>query len=55
MSYTWGNLESHTDAWELAKTRLGVADVRDLSTEQFRAVLALAEEIRKELDGSIRL
>lgn len=50
MSISWGSLESHTDAWVEAKRRLQISDVRDLSTAQFREVLALAEQIRKEIE-----
>lgn len=48
MTLTWGSLESHNAAWIEAKQRLGVDDVRDLSVDQYRAVLQLAEQIRKE-------
>lgn len=46
--HTWGNLESHDRAWEQAKQELGVGDVRELSTTQFRNVIARAEQIRKD-------
>ena len=48
MAIAWGNLESHDAAWEQAKEELRVSDVRELSTEQFRAVIARAEQIRKQ-------
>jgi hypothetical protein len=45
---SWGNLESHDAAWIQAKQELGIDDVRELSTDQFRAVIARAERIRRE-------
>ena len=47
----WGNLESHDAAWIQAKQELGVDDVRELSTDQFRAVIARAERIRTEFQA----
>lgn len=48
MSITWGALEAHDECWERAKRELGVSDVRELTREQFRAVLILAEQLRRE-------
>jgi hypothetical protein len=50
MAITWGSLDTHQDAWTEAKRRKQISDVRDLSTAQFRELLALAEQIRKELE-----
>lgn len=47
MSLAW-NCEKDDAAWMEAKRRLGVADVRDLSTEDFRRVIALAQKIKTE-------
>lgn len=48
VSIIWGNLESHDRAWEQAKRELAVEDVRELTTLQFRNVIARAEQIRKD-------
>jgi hypothetical protein len=47
-AFEWGNLESHDAAWEQAKRELAVADVRELSSAQFSATIARAEQIRKD-------
>jgi hypothetical protein len=43
----WGNLDEHDTAWEQAKELLGVGDVRQLTVQEFRDAIALAEQIRK--------
>ena len=48
MSVAWGNLEAHRNAFDEAKRRLGISSARDLSREQLREALALAEKIRQE-------
>jgi hypothetical protein len=49
--FIWNTIP-HTEAWIEAKRRAGVADVRDLSTAEFRELLAQAEQIRKECEQS---
>jgi hypothetical protein len=41
------NLDDHQRAWEQAKERLGVKDVRSLSRMEYNDLIALAEEIRR--------
>lgn len=49
MSVAWAgfNQEEHNEAWELAKLKTGVTDVRVLTPQQFSDLVALAEAIRK--------
>lgn len=43
----WGNLENHQSAWELAKEKMHVGDVRELTSAQFHDLIALATQIEK--------
>lgn len=43
----FSNVDDHNRAWELAKQKAGVTDVRDLSREQFSDLCQLAELIRR--------
>ena len=47
MTVSWGTLEKDQDAWELAKQKLGVVDVRDLSSSQFHGLITLAQKIKE--------
>ena len=43
----WGNLQKDQDSWTLAKMKMGVQDVRELSSKQFHDLVALAQEIKE--------
>ncbi len=51
MSLNWGSMKSQllndNDSWTLAKKKMGVEDVRELSSSRFHDLIALAQSIKK--------